>query len=269
MAGLVPGLRYDLMGTDVDMTDAEYVVACLTNCFVVFVLSSGLFFALLYRIQAKELNYSLMLSLVLGLSVSLLFFIPLIRYPAILAGKKAEQVDKNLIFALKDISLQVSSGVSLYNALVNISKSGYGATGKEFEKVAKAVNTGTPLASALEKMAVESKSEYLRKTVWQLVNTLKAGASLKGALQAIINDLTADQRARISNYAKELSIWSLVYMLFAVAIPTIGSTMMIVLSSFAGIGVTKGVFIAFLVIVVIVQCVLIGFVKTRRPIVHL
>jgi flagellar protein FlaJ len=199
----------------------------------------------------------------------LLFLIVLARYPRVLAGKKAEQLDKNLIFALKDLSLQVSSGVSLYNALVNVSNSGYGLVSREFGKAAKSVYAGVPMNTALENMAIESKSEYLRKTIWQLVNTLKAGASLKGALQSIIRDLTSDQRAKISSYAKELGLWSLVYMLFAVAIPTIGATMMIVLSSFAGIGITKGIFILFLAITLVVQYILIGLIRTRRPMVHI
>ena len=55
---------------------------------------------------------------------------------------------------------------------------------------------------ALEKIALESKSEYLRKTVWQIVNSLRAGASLKGTLKEIINSLTLDQRIKINNYAK-------------------------------------------------------------------
>jgi flagellar protein FlaJ len=269
LAGFIPGLKYELRETDIDLTDAEYVAACLVNCFAMLVLFFGLFFALTYLIQAKGLEYSLFLSGLLSAVFFFLFFVVLIRYPGVLAGKKAEQVDKNLIFALKDLSLQISSGVSLYNALVNISKSGYGVVSKELEKVAKSVSTGTPMNAALESMAVESKSEYLRKTIWQLVNTLKAGASLKGALQTIINDLTVDQRTKIRNYAKELNLWSLVYMLFAVAIPTIGSTMLIILSSFAGIGVTKGLFIAFLVGAVVVQYIIIGLIKTRRPVVHL
>jgi pilus assembly protein TadC len=269
LAGFVPGLKYDLMGTDIELTDSEYARACLVNCIGVFLFFFSLFFTSSYRLQSKGMGHSLAISIGLGLIISILFFVSLVRYPCILAGKKAEQVDKNLVFALKDVSLQVSSGVSLYNALINISKSGYGEVSKEFEKAAKSVNAGVPMNKALEKMAVESKSEYLRKTVWQLVNTLKAGASLKGALQAITRDLTSDQRNKISSYAKELNLWSLVYMLFAVAIPTIGSTMMIILSSFSGIGITKGVFIAFLAFTVIIQYILIGFVKTRRPIVNL
>ena len=265
---IVPGLKYDLEKTDLDLTQGEYMAACLVNCFFVFVLFSGLLFILTYHVRAKALSQSLTLSIGIGFALFVLFFVLLARYPKILAKKKAEQLERNLVFALKDVLLQISSGVSLYNALVNVSKANYGLVSEEFEKVAKQVNSGKAMDKALEELAVTSESDYLRKTVWQLVNTLRAGASLKGALKTIIKQLTVEQKTKIRDYAKELNMWSLVYMLFAVAIPTIGVTMMVILSSFAGMGISKGLFIAFIIICFIVQIILIGLVKTRRPMVN-
>tara|TARA_Y100000310_G_scaffold343799_1_gene453092 strand:- start:4018 stop:4275 length:258 start_codon:yes stop_codon:yes gene_type:complete len=85
----------------------------------------------------------------------------------------------------------------------------------------------------------------------------------------LIDDLTLDQRNRIKKYAAELNLWSLLYLLFAVAVPTIGATMLVILSSFAGFGVTQGFFIIFISICFIIQLILIGFVKTRRPVANI
>ena len=63
-------------------------------------------------------------------------------------------------------------------------------------------------------------------------------------------------------------MWSLIYMLFAVAIPTIGSVMLVILSSFAGMGLGKPFFIVFICICFFIQFVLVGFIKTRRPVVQ-
>ena len=269
VARLFSGLRYDLKQTDIDLDEGEYIAASLINSFLFFILFFALLFALSFKIQLKEVREALIISLASSLGIFILIMFVLVRYPKIIAGKKAEQIDKNLIFALKDMLLEISSGVSLYNALVNISKAGYGDISTELAKVAQAVNTGTSMEKALEKLAIESKSEYLRRTSWQLINTLKAGASLKGALKSIIDDLTIDQRAKIRDYAHELNLWSLVYMLFAVAIPTIGSTLLVILSSFAAVGLTKASFILFLVLCFIVQYILIGLIKARRPIVNI
>lgn len=268
VAGIYPGLRYDLQKTDLDFEEKEYIAVALLHALLFFVLFFSLFFVLLHRIQARGMNESLIQSIGYASAIFFLILLALLRYPRIMAGKKGEQIDKHLIFALKDLYLQISSGVSLYNSLVNVTKAEYGIVSEEFGKVAKAVNTGMPMANALEKMATASSSEFLRRTVWQLINTIKAGASLKGALRSVIDDLTIDQRNKIRDYAHELNLWSLVYMLFAVAIPTIGATLLVILSSFAGFGITEGMFILFIAICFLVQYILIGLIKARRPVVQ-
>ncbi len=268
LAKKFPNMKEDLQASDLEMEDFEYISIAIVNIIFMFLLFFLLLFVLNYRVQLKPLNEALRSSLLYSLCVGALISFALLRYPKIIAGKKAEQIDRNLVFALKDLLLQISSDVSLYNGFVNVSKAGYGEVSVEFGKVAQAINTGTPMAEALERLALNTKSEFLKRTTWQLINTIKAGASLKGALKAIVNDLTIDQRSKIRDYAHELNLWSLIYMLFAVAVPTIGAVMLVILSSFGGMGVSKNMFIAFVVVCFFIQYVLIGFVKARRPVVQ-
>ncbi len=260
LSGLFAGVKYDVELAGIEMGPEEYFAGILLNGIIYF----AAFFVLLLL-----LGSSLPESALYSLLIFFIMFTALIKYPKITAGKKAEQLEKNLVFALKDLLLQLSSGISLYSCLVNISKSNYGIVSGEFEKAAKAINAGVPVEQALEKLALGTSSEFLRRSAWQLVNTLKAGASLKGALRAIIDDLTIEQKSRIKDYARELNMWSLIYMLFAVAIPTIGAVLLVVLSSFAGLGISRGIFIAFIMANFAVQYILIGFVKSRRPIVNI
>ncbi|MFH1317047.1 MAG: type II secretion system F family protein [Candidatus Woesearchaeota archaeon] len=264
---LTLGLKYDLVEADIELNDVQYVSYSMINGLFFFLLFFGLLFFLNLFVQGKEMNAALTSSLSYGIAIFAIIFFALLRYPRIIAGKKAEMIEKFLLFALKDLRLQITSGVTLFKGMVNISKAGYGMASSEFEKVARAVNTGTPVDKALERMAVETKSGFLRKMTWQLVNTMKAGSSLTGALTTLIRDLTLDQRDKIKRYSNELNLWILVYMMFSVAVPTIGATLLIILSSFAGFGVTKGFFVTFIGICLIIQVVLIGFVKTRRPVV--
>jgi len=76
------------------------------------------------------------------------------------------------------------------------------------------------------------------------------------------------QKGKIMNYARELNLWSLIYMMFAVAIPTIGSTMMVILSTFAGFGVSKQMFVSFIALCFAIQFIMVNFVKARRPVVQ-
>lgn len=269
LSGIFSGVKYNIEQSDLNESPEQYFADALANSILFFTLFLALLFSLLFFAKNEALGPSLLKSLEYSFLVFALIFLILVKYPKILAGKKSEHLEKNLVFALKDLLLQVGSGVSLYNGLVNISKSNYGRISEEFEKAAKAVNSGKPIEQALEEMTAATSSEFLRRVVWQLVNTLKAGASLEGALRTIIDDLSSEQKSRIRDYARELNLWSLVYMLFAVAIPTIGAVLLIILSSFAGFGISKGIFIAFIAVNFAVQYAIIGFVKSRRPVVNL
>ncbi|OIO64288.1 hypothetical protein AUJ68_06730 [Candidatus Woesearchaeota archaeon CG1_02_57_44] len=218
---------------------------------------------------SKPLPQALVSAVGMSALLALLFFFVYLRYPLLLARKRAEQLERNLAFALKDLYLQVTSGVGLYDALIAVSRAGYGEASLAFGSAAHDVASGTPIASALERMAARSESQYLKRTTWQLVNTLRSGASLEGALRSLIDGLMLSQRDKIRGYTQELNLWVLLYMLFAVAIPTLGITMMIILSGMAGLGVTPGLFVAFLVICFFVQVLLIGFIHSRRPVVDL
>lgn len=261
---LVPGLSYDLKEMDSSLKAEEYSLVALLHSLIYGLFFTSLVLVLLISQQRAVLEILEYSGLVFFVFVFLFLFV-LLRYPHITGGKKAEQVDKELVFALKDISLQVSSGVSLYNAFVHVSHQDYGVVSSEFRILVQDVQRGISLDKALEAMAKRTRSDYLHRVVWQLINTLKAGASVKGALTTIIDDLSRVQRSQIKDYAQELNLWSLLYMLFAVAIPTIGATMLVVLSGFAGFKITQVSFVSFLVVVFFVQFVLIGFIKSRRP----
>jgi flagellar protein FlaJ len=267
-SSIFKSLDNDLKANEMGYDRGEFASICIVNGGAWFILFSVILFPLMYFYQSKAILESLTFSLLPALVIALMFFFVMIRYPTISSGKKAEKIDKNLVFVLKDLLLQVSSGVSLYNAMVNISGGGYGEVSKEFAKAVRRIDGGVPVDKSLERMAIESRSEYLRRSIWQVLNTIKAGASIKGSLRTIIDDLTLEQRSKIRDYAQELNLWSLIYMLFAVAIPTIGVTMLIILSSFAGIGITETTLIVFIIASFCVQFMLIGFVKSRRPVIE-
>jgi flagellar protein FlaJ len=263
-----PGLAKELESAKLELSDYTYLSLVIINLLFYFILFVGLLFTLLYVVQAKPFLYSIRQSVLNTALIVVLVGYGLFTYPKVLAGKKAEEIDKNLVFALRDLLMQVSSGVPLYNGLVNISKAGYGQISQEIELVAKSINTGTPVDKALQIMAIHTKSPYLKRVTWQLINTIKAGSSLKNALRIVVADLTLEQKSKIRDYAHELNLWSLIYMLFAVAVPTIGIVMMVILSSFMGMGLGQSMFIAFIIICLVVQYVIISLIKSRRPVVE-
>lgn len=262
-------IKKDLKKTNVDLNAVEYLSMAFVNLIFIAMLFSALFFSLFYRLNYKGLLLTTAYSLAAGLGLSMLFLVIYLRYPTIIAGKKGERVNKSLVFALKELYLQIISGVTLYDAIKHVANSDYGEVSRELRDAVKRIDTGTSMQAALEDLAENTKSDYLKRTIWQLINTMKAGGTIKGAVKTIINDLVREQRGKIRDYAQELNLWSLMYMLFAVAIPTIGVTMLVILSGFAGFNVTSVTFVLFITLNFGVQIALIGLIKSRRPMVDI
>jgi flagellar protein FlaJ len=267
LSELFPNLKENLGYSGLNTMPEYYTISALLSSFII-----STFFAILMYILASSQDHSItkviLLTFMSFFVIILLLFLIFIKYPGILKKKKAGEINKHLMFAVKDLLLHTSAGSSFFEAMYNISKSNYGEVSIEFSKVVKKINTNTPTLEALEMLSNSVESDYLKKVLWQLINTLKAGGDLKQSLDAIVNDLITMQRSNIIGYANELNLWSLIYMLFAVAAPTIGMTMMIILSSFADVGINETVLIIFIGITMVIQLIIIVLIKSRRPMVE-
>jgi len=279
---LFSGLEYDLRLAESEMSEGEYIVASALNAFLWTAFMSFLILVLFFwrgTITLEEISIGVgswdgarwfvadnWLALVPPIITFALMFLFFIRYPSIVAGKIVESVDKDLVYALRDLMLQISSGVSLYEGMRNVSRSGYGRVSEEFAKVVQDISTGEAQDTALEKMALRTQSEFLRRTIWQLVTALKAGASLQGALNAILQALRRYQSQNVKAYTQELNLWVLLYIFASVAVPSLFITLLVILSTFGGIGINENFIIAILLACFAAELVLVEYVKVRRPV---
>lgn len=258
----LPWLKKDLKKLDLDATPPHYLFICFLNAVIwSFLLFSFLFFMLILQDDGLKLT-----TLLLPTTMAFVCCIGLfVYYPHILVGKIAERVDRNLAFALKDLLLQAGSGVSLFNGMFNVSKAGYDVISDEFGRVVRDINGGMNETDALERMGFRTDSKFIKKTLWRLVNVMRSGASLVGALRGVVDALVSFQQRQIRDFTQELNLWALIYMIFAVIAPTMGTTMMIVLSAFGGAGVSEGLFLGIIFVSFFIQVVIVGFVRNRRP----
>ncbi|MFT4310522.1 MAG: type II secretion system F family protein [Candidatus Woesearchaeota archaeon] len=262
-----PYVAQELPKTTIDLEAEEYVsVALISYTFLSIVF--GFFIWFLASQREFDVVQQIVLGSAVGLGLLIMLFIIGMRMPGIQAQTRAEGCNKFLIYGLKDIVVQINSGTTIYDAIKSVSKAGYPEVSEVFKRIVDLVEVGVSFQDALQQIGTQHGSEYLQKTIWQIKSSLRTGSDLSANLQNIIQDLDNTQKASIMNFARELNLWSLLYMLFAVAIPTIGSTMMVILSTFAGFGLSENFFIMYLVICFIIQFLLISFVKVRRPVVQ-
>lgn len=266
---LYPAVKYDLKNIGIESDPEFYALASLASALIIGVIFGVFaFFALTSRSpNATEAAIETIrnISIATGFAMATMFYLFYLFYPGILAKKIVEKADQDLIFALRDLSMQVNSGIALYDAMFNISQSSYGKISEDFDSVVRDISSGTPEVVALQRMALKSKSEYLRKAVFQLITSMNAGAGVGSALQSIVGTLEHNILLSVKKYGANLNFLILIYMLVAAALPSIGITFLILLSVFSGTGISPEIIIAFLAFSIFGQLAIIGYIKNTRP----
>jgi flagellar protein FlaJ len=202
------------------------------------------------------------------LSAILLFFADFfyqLFYPNIIARSRVRLLDKDLLFALRYILIKIKSGVPLYDAMVGIAEGDYSEVSKEFKKTVKEIATGTEDTVALENMALRNPSPFFRRTIWQITSNLRAGADITSVLESITSTITKEQKILIRRYGSELNPLILMYMMFSVIIPSLGITVVVVMSSFSGLKIPIYIFYLVPAYVFLTQIIFMRLIKAKKP----
>jgi len=136
---------------------------------------------------------------------------------------------------------------------------------KEFTKIVSRVNSGESLEKVLEDSSINNPSPFFRRVVWQIANGLQSGADIANVMNTTIDYLSDEQKIAIRKYGAQLNPMTLMYMMFAVIIPTLGITFLIVLSTISGLNVTEMMLWGILATITVFQFMFLGMMKSRRP----
>lgn len=262
--GINPNLEDNLKALSYSLKPEEYISIGFFSYTFFGTLIGILIWALAMK-EGRPENIAILSGLGVWFVMTFFFTYLLVKLPASELKQKSIELDRYLIYGLKEMVIHANSGASFYEALVSVSNAKYGELTKQFDWIVRQVNMGIPMMDVLDETITRTTSDYYKKVIWQLINTLKTGSDLSAMLEPIIDELDYYQKSQIQNYARELNLWSLVYMIFSAAIPTIGSTMLIILSVFANFGIGEGFFIMFAVASLVIQMILIFVVNKRRP----
>lgn len=265
LSKIVFSLEYDLQKAEIKIEPEKYALASFISAIIYgfIFLFIGLAFGVIIMREINQNTFMIMTaSGVISFFGALIFHL---IYPKIQANQIAANVDEELIFALRTILIQVSSGISLFEAIKAISRSNYGQVSQEFKDVIRDVNTGMSEQTALEKLAFKTNSDILKKTIWQIITTMKSGGSVVNALQSEINELVENQVETIKKYSAELNLWTLIYLLIAAAMPSLGVTFLVIASSVGGSGIGSEAVILIALLAFCVQGALIFLVRGQVP----
>jgi len=257
-------LSQDLKRAGVNLTREEYLSICVGGF-----ITSFLFFFILFSTLFIVLRLNKALVLALGVSIMLGGFVFFSRfvYPKVYNNRKQRNIEKNLIPALQDMLVQLYSGVPLFTIMINISLADYGELSEQFKKAVRAINAGEPQIDVLENLGKDNPSEYFRKALWQISNGMRAGSDISVVIQDTVKSLTEEQYIQIQEYGNKLNPAIMFYMLSCVILPALAITFLTIISSVVGLSgaTTQMIFIGMFIMIVIVQIMFLGVIKSVRP----
>jgi flagellar protein FlaJ len=262
---LYPGLETQLAQSNIEIKTKDYLSIAVFSSFFWFFLIFLITFPFLVKVSLTMGIFSLAISTIFGFAV----YLNIIYYPKLVIARRVRDIEKNLVFALRHMLIQIKSGVPVFNAFESVAYANYGLLSVEFNKLSKEVISGTPLTDALENLIYRNPSNILRRVLWQILNSIKAGVDVGNSLSILLQNISNEQLVEIRKYGAQLSPLALMYMMFAIIIPTLGLSLIVILSLFSGFSFNQAFFYLFLIVLSVFQFSFIGIIKSRRPRVEL
>jgi flagellar protein FlaJ len=179
-------------------------------------------------------------------------------------GQKSREVDRDALFAGRDMLIALKSGAPLFNALVGVRKD-YGATSKEFQKMVERIDSGIPAEIALQQAYEANRAPSFRRIVLQILMSMRSGSDVATGLEAALSQISQEQVIEIRRYGQKLNPIAMFYMLFAIILPSLGVAIGVILSSFVSFDIDFGTLFAVLIFLAVIQYVFLTIVRSSRP----
>jgi pilus assembly protein TadC len=266
-----PSLETALEQTESGLTATQYLGGAIISSIIFFLLVTSMLFIMI-KIGSPiilENTLNVIVIALVGVFFSFVVFLNSILYPNWKAQRLSAEYERDLIFAVRHLMIQTSAGIPLFDAIVSVGEErgglGYGAISREFRRLAKEVKGGKDLTQVLNESASRSPSRYYSRVMWQLANASRTGVPINQILKGLVDYLSDEQRIALRNYGSELNPLALMYMLTTIIGPTLGVVFLMIISTFTAVPVNQTVFAVILTVIVAVQVMFLGLIKSRRP----
>ena len=262
LAKSFPTLKSKLKQAGIVSKPEDFVKKTFLSAFYMTTLLVVLLFMLLAKLNIVKGILFLAVPLVF-----LIIFFYMIKLPDLVISRKEKEISKEIVFAGRFIIVELESGVPLYNAMLNVSRN-YETIGRYFKEITDKVDLGTSMEDALDEAVEFIPSNDFRKILWQIINSIRTGSNVSKSLYSVMEQITKDQMTEVNKYGKKLNPLAMFYMIVAVILPSLGITMLIILSSFIQFELSLTILLALAGFLGFVQFMFIAMVKFSRPIIE-
>ncbi len=195
---------------------------------------------------------------------SVLMFVYFVGYVDTRIRKLEKEINEEIVYAVRFLIIELESGLPIYHAFQNVAKN-YDQVGTYFEDIVREVSFGTSLEDALNKHIERTPSADLRKILWQVLNSLKTGADVKSSLRSALNQIVRKQQITVKQYGRKLNPLAMFYMMVAIIVPSLGTTILVVIATFAGFSLSLLILMIVVGLVGFIQMMFFAYIKTTRP----
>jgi flagellar protein FlaJ len=219
-------IEQNLQSAEMSYSVEQYITLALSATILVWLVLLALMFIMIIAVSLDVLIALLLLIIAPVACFAIALIIPNSR-----AKSLASQIDKELPFALRHMSIEIRAGVGIFKTMESISSSDYGALSDGFRGVLLSIEKGVPTEDALEAWGERTKSEGLRRMVSHLVRAMRTGGNLSDIMITIAEDVAFERRMKIADFAERLNLMGLMLMMGAIVLPVLITILTVIGSS--------------------------------------
>ncbi|MDE1865403.1 MAG: type II secretion system F family protein [Candidatus Micrarchaeota archaeon] len=261
-----PDLEGGLRKEGIKESVYEFIKRMLILSVIFTIAIAGVTFVVLYKLLHNNAVAGGLLAVMVGLAVFMTVFRSFLNFPTAKGKSSSKKVERDILFAARDLIIALRSGMPLFNAITSVS-SGYGEASKEFLKIVEKVQLGTPLEDAIDEIVSSTKSASFRKIMLQASVSIRVGADVTSALQSVIDQLQQERVIELRRYGQRLNAIAMFYMLFGIILPSMGIAVLTILTTFIPIFSVNATILEVVVVgLAFMQVVFLQMIRGSRPI---
>ncbi|WP_405296010.1 type II secretion system F family protein, partial [Methanobrevibacter sp.] len=200
------------------------------------------------------------------LVIILMSYLFLLHYPQMKKKRGYSDLNQELPYALRHMSIELKAGRGLHDSLVTIRNADYGSLSREFNRVLEEVKFGKATEDSLLEMAHRVKSEGLTRAIHQIVGTLRVGGNLANSLEIIAKDISFDMQIKLKEFSQKLNSFILIYTFIAILAPVISLIMLMAGSTVMGDIISSGLlYVIYTIFFPLIVMFLGLFIKKLEP----
>lgn len=258
-----PDIKKKLSLASLTITPQDFMIRVIKSTFLLSV--SLLFLSVLFFLK-NSMDMIYIIPLLFVYPVIMFFYFML--YPDVMVLKRQSEIDYEILFAGRHLVIGLKSGMSLFDALVGVSKGNYGQVSKEFARIVESVGLGIPLSQAVREAAHINPSKYFVRLLVQMSNSISSGADVGDSLDAVLDQISKEQIIQLREYGQKLTPIVMFFMVFGIILPSLGVVLSIVLFSVISggkLGITSSILLLVFGFIAVVQFLFLGVIESSRP----